>query len=83
MGISRMTLSNIQDSPPEILTIQTGQEEKGGKFGADLFTRDDHGRPRLLLSTECTYDSKEEAKAGMESIVQQCRDLEPAFGKKD
>jgi hypothetical protein len=80
MGISRMTLYHIQESRPEDLEILTGQVEKGGKFGAELFTKDGQGRPRRLLSTGCTHNSKEEAKIGMEEIVQQCRDAEPAFG---
>ena len=82
MGISRMTLYHIQESRPEDLEIITGQVEKGGKFGAELFAKDGQGRPRLLLSTECTYRCKEEAKAGMEKIVQQCLAYEPAFGSK-
>ena len=80
MGISRLTLSYIQDSEPENIKIVTGQVEKDGKFGADLMIRDHHGSLRRFLSTECKYDSDEDAKAAMEEIVQQCRDAEPAFG---
>jgi hypothetical protein len=48
-----------------------GGPNKEGKFAGYIMFGERH---RILISTEGVYDSEEEAKADMQSIINQCRE---------
>lgn len=68
----------IMQNPDNVIVCTSGGSDAEGYSGAIWHTRDAEMRaPRLLISSDASFPTKEAAQAKMEEILEQVRALPP------
>lgn len=70
MGLTNQTAMIIATNDDETVWADAGGPDEDGKFAGYIMFGEHH---RILVSTPAAYDSAEEAKEGMRSVIQRCR----------
>ncbi len=73
MGLSRLTAYEIAGNSDDIIATFGGPDKKTGKF-LGWITRGPGHNYKLLFNTNPVYDSAEEAKGAMQTLIETIKD---------